>query len=52
MRNFRRKYYDVFSKYYDRFVALHSRDTQGGLRKFLSTKIPPRVIIRLDLVTI
>ena len=40
MKNFRRKYYDVFSKYYDRFVALHSRDTQGGLRKFLSDKIP------------
>ncbi|RLB14455.1 MAG: hypothetical protein DRG82_13770 [Deltaproteobacteria bacterium] len=40
MRNFRRKYYDAFSKYYDRFVALHSRDAQGGLRKFLSAKIP------------
>ncbi|MBW2096319.1 MAG: class I SAM-dependent methyltransferase [Deltaproteobacteria bacterium] len=40
MKNFRRKYYDAFSKYYDRFVALHSRDTQGGLRKFLSSKIP------------
>ena len=40
MRNLRRKYYDAFSRYYDRFVALHSRDTQGGLRKFLSSKIP------------
>lgn len=40
MRNYRRKYYDVFSKYYDRFVALHSRDTQSGLRKFLSSTIP------------
>lgn len=26
-RNFIRKYDDAFSKYYDRFVALHSRDT-------------------------
>ncbi len=42
MRNFRRKYYDAFSKYYDRFVALHSRDNQGGLRKFLSSMIPVR----------
>jgi demethylphylloquinol methyltransferase len=42
VRNFRRKYYDAFSKYYDRFVALHSRDAQDGLRKFLSSKIPVR----------
>lgn len=42
MRNFRRKYYDAFSRYYDRFVALHSRDTQGSLRQFLSAKIPVR----------
>jgi ubiquinone/menaquinone biosynthesis C-methylase UbiE len=42
VRNFRRKYYDAFSKYYDRFVALHSRDAQGGLRKYLSYKIPVR----------
>ncbi|MFZ0448237.1 MAG: class I SAM-dependent methyltransferase [Desulfatiglandaceae bacterium] len=42
MRNFRRKYYDAFSRHYDRFVALHSRKTQGGLRKFLSSKIPVR----------
>jgi ubiquinone/menaquinone biosynthesis C-methylase UbiE len=40
MRNFRRKYYDAFSRHYDGFVALHSRDTQSGLRKFLSSKIP------------
>jgi ubiquinone/menaquinone biosynthesis C-methylase UbiE len=40
MRNFRRRYYDAFSRYYDRFVALHSRDTQGELRKFFSARIP------------
>lgn len=42
MRNSRRKYYDGFSKYYDRFVALHSRDAQGALRKYLSSKVPVR----------
>ena len=36
----RRAYYDVFSKYYDGFVALHSRDPQGVARKFLVDKIP------------
>jgi ubiquinone/menaquinone biosynthesis C-methylase UbiE len=40
MRNFRRFYYDVFSKYYDKFVALHSSDSQGELREFFAEKIP------------
>jgi len=40
MRTFRRRYYDIFSRYYDTFVALHSRDARGGLRKFFSSKIP------------
>lgn len=35
MRRMRRAYYDWFSRFYDRFVALHSRDTQGLARKFL-----------------
>jgi hypothetical protein len=36
MRRVRRAYYDTFSRFYDRFVALHSRDTQGHLNcKFL-----------------
>ena len=26
MRRFRRKYYDLFSKSYDRFIALHATD--------------------------
>lgn len=36
----RRAYYDKFSRFYDRFVALHSRDTQGLARKFLADRLP------------
>ncbi len=32
----RQKYYDYFSKYYDRFVALHSSDSGGSLRAYLA----------------
>ena len=30
MRRGRRAYYDNFSRFYDRFVALHSRDRRGA----------------------
>lgn len=40
MRTFRRFYYDAFSKYYDKFVALHSSDSQGELREFFAQKVP------------
>jgi ubiquinone/menaquinone biosynthesis C-methylase UbiE len=40
MRRGRRVYYDRFSRFYDRFVALHSRDKQGLARKFLVDLIP------------
>ncbi len=40
MRRARRAYYDKFSRFYDRFVALHSRDKQGLARKFLVEQIP------------
>jgi len=40
MRRVRRAYYNKFSKYYDRFVALHSRDTQGSARRFLADRLP------------
>ncbi|MBC2735297.1 MAG: methyltransferase domain-containing protein [Desulfobacteraceae bacterium] len=36
MRKFRQKYYDLFSKFYDRFVALHASDKQGVLRDILA----------------
>jgi ubiquinone/menaquinone biosynthesis C-methylase UbiE len=38
MRQWRRKYYDLFSTIYDRFVALHSSDKQGKLRSYLAEK--------------
>jgi len=40
MRRGRRAYYDAFSKFYDRFVALHSGDKQGLARQFLADHIP------------
>jgi ubiquinone/menaquinone biosynthesis C-methylase UbiE len=40
MRRTRRIYYDKFSTFYDRFVALHSRDKQGLARKFLADRVP------------
>ncbi|MHC1724487.1 MAG: class I SAM-dependent methyltransferase [Syntrophobacteraceae bacterium] len=36
MKSLRQSYYDVFSKFYDRFVSLHSRAPQGAVRKFLA----------------
>jgi ubiquinone/menaquinone biosynthesis C-methylase UbiE len=36
MRRLRRAYYDKFSRFYDRFVAMHSRDPQGQARNFLA----------------
>ena len=42
MRRGRRAYYDMFSRFYDRFVALHSGDKQGLARKFLVNCIPVR----------
>ena len=40
MKGVRRAYYDQFSRFYDRFVALHSRDAQGVARKFLADRVP------------
>jgi len=40
MSRLRRAYYDKFSSYYDRFVALHSRDPQGLARTILAGCIP------------
>ncbi len=31
----RRRYYDIFSLFYDRIIAFHSRDSRAILRKFL-----------------
>ena len=40
MRRVRRAYYDKFARFYDRFVALHSGDTQGLARRFLADRLP------------
>jgi ubiquinone/menaquinone biosynthesis C-methylase UbiE len=40
VKRLRRAYYDRFSRFYDRFVALHSRDTAGAARKFLADRLP------------
>jgi len=40
--HFRRIYYDAFSRFYDGFVALHSSDSQGATREFLSSMVPAR----------
>jgi demethylmenaquinone methyltransferase/2-methoxy-6-polyprenyl-1,4-benzoquinol methylase len=40
MGRLRRAYYDWFSKRYDAFVALHSRDSQGVARRFLADHVP------------
>jgi len=40
MRRLRRSYYDLFSTFYDRFVALHSRDKRGMAREFLAEQVP------------
>lgn len=36
MKKFRQRYYDLFSRSYDQFVALHSRDKQQKSRDFLT----------------
>jgi ubiquinone/menaquinone biosynthesis C-methylase UbiE len=40
MRRMRRAYYDAFSRFYDRFVALHSRDSARLARRFLAERLP------------
>jgi demethylmenaquinone methyltransferase/2-methoxy-6-polyprenyl-1,4-benzoquinol methylase len=39
-RSGRRRYYDLFSRYYDRFVALHSSDASGKARELLGELTP------------
>jgi demethylmenaquinone methyltransferase/2-methoxy-6-polyprenyl-1,4-benzoquinol methylase len=38
MRSLRQIYYDLFSKFYDLIIRLHSRDRQGSLRGFITKK--------------
>lgn len=39
-KNLRRSYYNAFSRFYDRFVALHSSDRRGAMRRYLSHLTP------------
>ncbi len=36
MKTFRQSYYDFFSRFYDRFVSMHSRASQGAVKGFLA----------------
>jgi demethylmenaquinone methyltransferase/2-methoxy-6-polyprenyl-1,4-benzoquinol methylase len=38
MRSLRQIYYDLFSKFYDLIIRLHSRDRGGSLRRFIREK--------------
>jgi len=38
MKTFRRRYYDFFSNFYDKIIALHSKDKSARLRRFLLAK--------------
>jgi demethylphylloquinol methyltransferase len=40
MKSYRRSYYNFFSRFYDRFVALHSSDAQSLVRRYLSELVP------------
>jgi ubiquinone/menaquinone biosynthesis C-methylase UbiE len=42
MRRYRRKYYDLFAKCYDRFIALHATDKRGVLRAILAERTAAR----------
>ncbi|BBO85833.1 hypothetical protein DSCO28_63990 [Desulfosarcina ovata subsp. sediminis] len=52
MGKIRRNYYDLFSKFYDRFIAMHATDGQGALRDILAehTAAGPGDIV-LDICT-
>lgn len=52
MRKFRQKYYDFFSKFYDRFIAMHSPEAAGEIKAFFADTTEVRVGDRvLDLCT-
>ncbi len=52
MKRWRRKYYDLFSHFYDQIIALHSRDKREALRELIVKKAGFRPGARLlDLCT-
>jgi len=42
IRQYRVKYYNVFSHVYDKFIALHSKDLQKKARNFLISTVNPK----------
>ena len=42
MRKGRRKYYDIFSHFYDYVIKLHSQDKSLKLRHYFAHKIKPK----------
>ena len=40
VKNYRRSYYSLFSRFYDRFVALHASDAQHIARRYLAELVP------------
>lgn len=40
VKNYRRSYYNLFSRFYDRFVALHASDAQHIARRYLAELVP------------
>ncbi len=52
MKRWRRRYYDIFSHFYDQIIALHSRDKREALRELIVKKAGFRPGARLlDLCT-
>ena len=47
----RKKYYDIFSHFYDFIIRLHSRDETGRARRFLSEKMGTEQGRMLDICT-
>jgi demethylmenaquinone methyltransferase/2-methoxy-6-polyprenyl-1,4-benzoquinol methylase len=50
MRKYRRRFYNVFSRVYDKFIELHSKDNQHEARKILADQLDPqkdRIIVDL-----
>jgi hypothetical protein len=41
-RLWRRRYYDLFSRFYDRFIALHARKDESDTRSFLAESAAPK----------
>ncbi len=48
----RRRYYDLFSHFYDAFVALHSRGDERDTRKFLVDSARMEYVVKPDMLDV